>query len=261
VNDRPPSTFLLRRRSVAARLAFCAAALVAAPLVLAPALRAQEQDTVVNCKTAWRQADLNECAWREQARAELRLDAVLGRYRASLPAPLRASFASAQAAWEEFRERDCDLAGSEMEGGSAQPMLEALCRASFSDDRAHELRASAPAAPRGCEGTSGSARGACLAAAYQAADARLNAVYARLRAGLLRERPLTAEIRQHNPDIRYRDELLLASERAWLRYRDAQCGFEAARAGPASADAARTACLVRLTRERTSSLRGTLTDL
>ena len=84
------------------------------------------------------------------------------------------------------------------------------------------------------------AMNACALDAYRAADAELNAVYARLRARLPEEE------RRELRDV----------QRAWLAYRDGHCRMEAAEfEGGSMQPLILHGCLAHLTRERTRALK------
>jgi uncharacterized protein YecT (DUF1311 family) len=86
---------------------------------------------------------------------------------------------------------------------------------------------------------------ACAAAEFQAADARLNATYQEV-AGRLRG--------QEDPVRR-----LAAAERAWVRFRDAECEFETNQvSGGSIAPMVLAECRTELTRRREGELRGFL---
>ena len=79
----------------------------------------------------------------------------------------------------------------------------------------------------------------CLADAYAASDARLNEVYGAVVSG-------------YPPPLA---EALRAGQRAWIAYRDAWCGFEAALwEGGSGQPMARFDCLIRLTDQQTGNL-------
>lgn len=115
---------------------FCIAALLlAAPAVLG----AQEREF---CPEGRTQADLTACAAEELARADTRLNE---RYQQLLrelaPEPNRVeALREAQRAWIRFRDAECDYEASAFEGGSMQPMVDALCVAQLTQDRADDFQ-------------------------------------------------------------------------------------------------------------------------
>lgn len=92
----------------------------------------------------------------------------------------------------------------------------------------------------------------CLGKAYAAADAELNRVWKPAYAEMQRrDRDDTDERRAHYA------QTLLASQRAWLAYRDAQCLAESQQMWGGSGESMLMAdCKLRLTTERTMFLRG-----
>ena len=83
----------------------------------------------------------------------------------------------------------------------------------------------------------------CATDHYQAADAEMNRAYARLRAAI------DAEERA----------ALLAAQRAWLRFRDAHCAFEASGfRGGSMERMIHSNCMADTTRERTKQLKHAL---
>ena len=83
----------------------------------------------------------------------------------------------------------------------------------------------------------------CATDRYQAADAEMNRAYAQLRAAI------DAEERS----------ALLDAQRAWLRFRDAHCAFEAAGfRGGSMQPMIEANCLAAVTRDRTKQLKDAL---
>lgn len=83
----------------------------------------------------------------------------------------------------------------------------------------------------------------CATEQYQAADAEMNRAYTRLRAAI------DAEERA----------ALLEAQRAWLRFRDAHCAFEAAGfRGGSMQPMVEANCLALVTRDRTKQLKDAL---
>lgn len=82
----------------------------------------------------------------------------------------------------------------------------------------------------------------CIGNEYALQDAALNAAYAALRAALPAERRAQ----------------LQAVQRAWIAYRDANCGFYADPDGGTLARVAANDCLLRETATRAAELRGLL---
>lgn len=106
------------------------------------------------------------------------------------------------------------------------------------------LLAVAPGAPAGakdCTASSQAGLDACAGDAYKAADARLNATYRQVAARLAGD----AAAR----------ELLVAAQRAWIGFRDAECRFRSSGvAGGSAQPMVVTQCLTGLTEARTTGL-------
>jgi uncharacterized protein YecT (DUF1311 family) len=114
--------------------------------VLAIAAVAAAQQPTIDC-TDWKakslsQLDMNACAWQDVKIAREKLGQLLRE--------LRKVFATngtrlnrleeTQKSWERFILEDCRLEGASYEGGSMQPMMEALCRANATTQRIERLR-------------------------------------------------------------------------------------------------------------------------
>ncbi|VWB76334.1 hypothetical protein BPS26883_03638 [Burkholderia pseudomultivorans] len=86
---------------------------------------------------------------------------------------------------------------------------------------------------------------ACAERAYRQSDAVLNRTYQAVTARLRDTRPL--------------DEKLVAAQRAWIAYRDAECQFSSANAeGGSGYQMVVSTCLDDLTKERTETLKAYL---
>ncbi|MCJ2071888.1 lysozyme inhibitor LprI family protein [Methylobacterium sp. J-030] len=114
----------------------------------------------------------------------------------------------------------------------------AICLAAF-------LLAAAPAsAAAPCAGSTQMDLNACAAAAYDRADAAMNAAYGKL-------------MKQIGPKAK---DGLRAAQKAWLPFRDASCTLEATGAeGGSMQPQVRANCLARVTAARTKMLTGYLT--
>ena len=169
------------------------------------------------------QMQLNEC-WTSHANAAFdtmessykRISAQLKKLGLSTD-PLAAS----QDAWLDVRTKTCAFEASLYEGGSIQPMEEAMCYYRFATARARQLDAVTATLRDG-----GSV--ATLAAVSTNADAELNRVY-----GLYLKQELTPS----------QKHALVNSELAWIAYRDSACKVEGG------------SCLTILTKERTAELK------
>lgn len=112
----------------------------------APAALAQ-----VDCSKPMAQQDLNACAAENFARADDDLNAVwkqaLARAKkfdgAEREARLRGAkkaLLAGQRGWLAYRDGQCDIAGFQMRGGSAEPMLVSGCKATMTRTRTAELK-------------------------------------------------------------------------------------------------------------------------
>jgi uncharacterized protein YecT (DUF1311 family) len=98
---------------------------------------------------------------------------------------------------------------------------------------------------------------ACAGQAYRRADAALNTQWARTLA-FMKKRDVGEP--RTTPGIGYA-AALLASQRAWIRYRDAECLIEGyAMRGGTAEPMARYTCLAAVTDARTKQLRSLLWD-
>ncbi|WP_394690378.1 lysozyme inhibitor LprI family protein [Hoeflea sp.] len=100
----------------------------------------------------------------------------------------------------------------------------------------------------------------CPGVDYENADAELNRVWPQARAAAKRQDEYIAD------DARSRglptaSEALLAAQRAWLKFRDAECEYQSyAFFGGTGQSMIGSLCLAQLTRERTEQLRQGLND-
>jgi uncharacterized protein YecT (DUF1311 family) len=118
------------------------------------------------------------------------------------------------------------------------------------------LLAAAPvaaAAGETCEDLPQQPMNMCLYEAFERADAAMNAQW-KLAAEAMKARDLDID-RAHDQRPGY-FETLLASQRAWLKYRDEQCAVESLPLrGGSGAAGLHNACLERMTRERSEQLK------
>jgi uncharacterized protein YecT (DUF1311 family) len=121
-------------------------ALVALTCLAAPGLA---QD--VDCTNTSVQIELNFCAEQDWQVADAELNRVykdtmvaMKTMDRNLPAELQGAAATlldAQRAWITFRDKNCNLAGYPMRGGSAEPLLIYGCLRQMTLDRTAELQA------------------------------------------------------------------------------------------------------------------------
>ena len=91
-------------------------------------------------ETAITQPELNACAARLYDWSDTRLRRLLDALRDTSRAEGLSSIASAQSAWEHFRNAQCVWVGEQYNGGSMAPMAESLCLADLTERRIDELK-------------------------------------------------------------------------------------------------------------------------
>lgn len=168
----------------------------------------------------------NEC-WQQQAdKADKALNATYGKLIAAFRAgnANAAPVVNAQLAWIPTRDKTCDYERSLYDGGSIMPAIYGQCVASMTQARTKRLEMLLEAYNAG--------RLASTAPVDEKVDAELNRVY-----GILLKRT----------DDKERG-LLVASEVAWLKYRDQACAIE----GPG--------CATQLEQERIEVLKSSWLD-
>lgn len=95
------------------------------------------------------QADMNECAAAELARADSALNRTYGQVIAAMDTSRVRLLRQAQRAWITLRDAECELENAEFQGGSIHPMLYAMCVAQQTRTRTVYLRTRLP--PAGAE--------------------------------------------------------------------------------------------------------------
>ncbi len=180
-----------------------------------------------NCSNPQYQAEMNACAALDYKQADKKLNQVYPQVRNKLSGSRREQLTSAQLAWIEFRDANCEFESSLFEGGSMAPMILSGCLARVTKQRTADLESYAIARQRQPNSRN-----------YQASDRLLNQVYQRL----LPEVSSPARQRQ-----------LKDAELAWIAFRDANCQFEAT-----IASGGNNLCLTRMTEERTRELQEAL---
>jgi uncharacterized protein YecT (DUF1311 family) len=103
----------------------------------------------IDCSKAMVQADLNQCAHDDWAKADARLNdayqnamALLEDWDAGLPTNERGgadALREAQRAWIVFRDKGCEAEGYAMKGGSAEPLVIYGCMRTVTLQRAVQL--------------------------------------------------------------------------------------------------------------------------
>ena len=179
------------------------------------------QDNVLaqnaNCENRQSQAEMNICAARYYQSADRKLNQVYQQ----LPAPMRSQITSAQLAWIDFRDTNCDFARSLFAGGSIEPRIYNGCLGGMTEQRTFELEAY-----RSRQMPQPTSRN------YQQVDQKLNEVYQNFIAqnGVNKNKLQTAEL-------------------AWIEFRDTNCAFEGTQVSGNE-----NLCKIRMTEQRTEEL-------
>ncbi|MEO1404355.1 MAG: lysozyme inhibitor LprI family protein [Cyanobacteria bacterium J06635_1] len=178
----------------------------------------QKQD----CGLAETQQAMNQCAQQNYQQSDQALNVMYNSLKDSLDGVAADNLVTAEKAWLEFRDGNCDFERSQFEGGSMAPLIYASCLEQLTDERIEELQQ--PAMPE---------------TAYTQVDQQLNQVYQALK-GTLDEPTQTqlTEIQQN-----------------WLTYRDTNCNFEVNYADVVISE---TQCLARMTEIRVYQLQAQL---
>lgn len=92
-----------------------------------------------DCKNSVTQLDMNLCASEAYSEADARLNKTYAKLVKALEPERVETLRMAQRAWVTFRERECAFAGSEVAGGSMQPMIVSGCARSLTEQRIKNL--------------------------------------------------------------------------------------------------------------------------
>ncbi len=198
------------------------------------------------------QIELDGCAAELQKDADRHLKETYETLLARVTGGRRIALGTAQAAWANYRDRDCDAQYEAYRGGSVAPEEYGLCMAWTATARERELkRLFGPRAwPSrtnemiACLGPTGTeAETACAMSLYARARTELEETYRSvLEAFAARHAYLvTVKVRE--------------AQWAWGRYRDADCEWVASDAHTPAMEATRIVCLTIVTQERTRRLR------
>ncbi|MEO1590331.1 MAG: lysozyme inhibitor LprI family protein [Cyanobacteria bacterium J06632_22] len=169
-----------------------------------------------DCGQLATQSDINTCARANYTVSDRSLNQVYQTLRSTLSSEDKAKLTTAEQAWIEFRDAQCEFERSRFDGGSIAPLILSSCLEQITDLRIDELRAQ-----------TGSTQ------SYEAADTRLNQVYQELRAVM-------------DASVWPRFQAVQVD---WLAYRDANCTYEAD-----ATLFTEEQCLSRMTALRTSQL-------
>ncbi len=194
----------------------------APPVTQTPPETPIEPATEPECESPQTQAEMNICAAISYQEADDELNRVYQNVTPLLTETQRDRLTDAQLAWIEFRDAECQFAGSLYEGGSIQPLIVAGCKEDLTQRRTDDLRAYLRQRPI-----------AATSDSYEAADDRLNQVYQELLAEVSGDRVSQLE----------------TAELAWIEFRDRACDFEAE-----LDNGERQNCTIRITQNRSDRL-------
>ena len=146
-----------------------------------------------NCNDPQTQLEMNLCSkvWFEEEDAQL--NQVYQDLKAALSSDKQSDLTTAELAWLDFRDANCEFEASQVEGGSMQPTLYFSCLADLTRDRTTELQQPTPAT-----------------LSFEQADQKLNELYQTFQSILIDQN----------------QEALTTTQINWLNYRDANCAYE-----------------------------------
>jgi uncharacterized protein YecT (DUF1311 family) len=178
--------------------------------------KAQSAPTCAEAKT---QLEINQCKGKEFAQADAQLNRIYRQQLKRLSRPDRDRLITAELAWIEFRDAECQFRADKYKGGSIWPTIYSHCKTQLSQARTAELQH-----PHSIDED------------YEASDRYLNRSYQSV---------------QQNTSPQQQEQLIDA-QLAWLEYRDRNCDFEGS--SPSTAPLSRDQCLARMSRHRATDL-------
>lgn len=184
----------------------------------------ERQAALADCGSLETQSAMNLCAQQNYAQVDADLNEAYRLLKAALPDGGKEALSTAEIAWLQFRDRDCDFERSAFADGSIAPLVHNSCLTERTTARTNELFY--PELPK---------------VSYQEADAQLNQIY----------QSLTSRL----SDDRRND--LSEVQLAWIEYRDRHCDFEILY-GPNVIE--KSQCLARMSANRTAQLQADLTQ-
>ena len=92
------------------------------------------------CANPQTQFEMNQCAARDYRAADAVLNQTYQRLVAMLNDEEKSQLKTAQTAWLEYRDSNCEFVGDEFKGGSMRPLIYASCLADMTRKRTIELR-------------------------------------------------------------------------------------------------------------------------
>lgn len=155
------------------------------------------------CNSAITQTELNECSYEEYEAADRALNQAYQSLTEQISLPAQEALTTAELAWIEFRDSDCQFVRSQYAGGSIEPLIYHSCLTERTKTRTDELTSTAS--------TQTGNRSNSNQLDYATADTALNQRYQELLAMLSPE------------DIKAIETVQLS----WIDYRDRICTFEA----------------------------------
>jgi len=109
-------------------------------LLIATCAFAQGTKTPTPCADAQTQADMNICWGKEYKAADTTLNQVYGQLMRKLDEADKAQLKQVESAWLKYRDANCEFVADQYKGGTIRPMIEAMCLADTTRNRATELK-------------------------------------------------------------------------------------------------------------------------
>src|SRR5436190_13705137 len=92
------------------------------------------------CEEAQTQADMNICWGNEYKKADAALNKTYQQLVAMLDEEQKLQLKTAENAWLKYRDTHCEFVADQYKGGSIRPMIDAICLADVTNNRATELK-------------------------------------------------------------------------------------------------------------------------
>ncbi len=93
----------------------------------------------IDCETTENDGELLQCAGRDLANNQKRLDDLVSQTLAALPVPARPLFDQANKAWVSYRDAACQWNAYDMNSGKSLPLIRATCLADLTSARVEEM--------------------------------------------------------------------------------------------------------------------------
>ncbi|AFY34674.1 lysozyme inhibitor LprI family protein [Calothrix sp. PCC 7507] len=94
----------------------------------------------VNCNNAQTQSEINQCAQLSYQNADKKLNQFYQKLLPKLPKPRQQKLITAQQAWINFRDTNCEFERSGYEGGSIAPAIYFSCLETMTNQRTKQLK-------------------------------------------------------------------------------------------------------------------------